>query len=67
MTTTTMESGSDGERSGGTRTRLNKSVARSTIPRTAITVIIQAVRARTYDLQSGGSFVSDVLVALRCL
>jgi hypothetical protein len=55
------------ERSGGIRTRLNKSILTSTILRTAVTVITQAARTRIRDLQSGGSFVSDVLAVLRRL
>jgi hypothetical protein len=60
----------DGEQqggSGGTRTRLNKSIATSTIPRTAVTVMTQAARTRVHNLQSDGSFVSDVLAVLRRL
>mgnify|MGYP003623002797 CR=1 FL=1 len=62
-----MTIGSNRERSGGTRTRLNKSVLTSTIPRTAVTVMTQATRTRIHDLQSGGSFVSDVLAVLHRL
>jgi hypothetical protein len=60
ITTMMTTMGSNRERSGGTRTRLNKSVPTSTIPRTA--VMIQATRTRIHDLQSGGSFVSDVKI-----
>jgi hypothetical protein len=60
MTTimTTIES--NRERSGSTKTRLNKSVLTSTIPRTAVIVITQATRTRIHDLQSSRSFVLDV-------
>jgi hypothetical protein len=56
------------KRSSSTRTRLNKSVLTSTIPRTAVIVITQATRTRTriHDLQSGKGFVLDVLVVLCC-
>jgi hypothetical protein len=57
--------GSNGERSGGTRTGLNKSVPTFTIPRTAAIVMTQATRTRIHDLQSSGSFVSDILSVLR--
>jgi hypothetical protein len=50
---------------GSNRTRLNKSVPTSTIPRTAVIVMTQATRTRIHDLQSGGSFVLDVLAVLR--
>jgi hypothetical protein len=60
---TTIES--NRERSGGTRTRLNKSIPTSTIPRTAVIVMTQATRTRIHDLQSGRSFVLDVLAVLR--
>jgi hypothetical protein len=46
-----MRSGSNAERSGGTRTRLKRAVA-STIPRAVATV---TTRAATRDQQSGES------------
>lgn len=57
--------GSNRKRSGGTRTRFNKSVPTPTIPRTAVTVMTQATRTRIHDLQSGRSFALDVLAVLR--
>jgi hypothetical protein len=60
-----MTMGSNGEKSDGTRTRLNKSVPMSTILRTVVIVIIQTTRTRIHDLQSGRSFVVDILVVLR--
>jgi hypothetical protein len=60
----------DGSNRGGSdsnRTRLNISIATSTIPRTAVTVMTQAARTRVYNLESDGSFVSDVLAVLRRL
>jgi hypothetical protein len=44
---------------------LNKSIPTSTIPRIVVIVITQATRTRIHDLQSSGSFISDVLVVLR--
>jgi hypothetical protein len=57
--------GSNRERSGSTRMRLNKSIPMSTIPRIVVIVMTQVARTRIHDLQSSGSFVLDVLIVLR--
>jgi hypothetical protein len=67
MITITTTIGSNRERSSSTRTRLNKSIPTSTILRIVVIVITQAIRTRIHNLQSGGSFVLDVLTVLHCL
>ena len=63
-TATTMKSNK--ERSDGFKKRSNKFVAMFIILKTAITIITHAVRTRIHNLQSGRSFVLNVLTVLCC-